>query len=147
MDTNKALGAAGAGQIVRALGREWTVLPPTRLCLARFQAWLESEARRKLVAGKADIDADTYAEMLSKTLDQINTGYYSIGEPAFDAAIHTYTGLLQFMTILLQQKHPEVNPEQCEKLMQDAPEEFKIVLTSYGRSSLPKEEETKEGGP
>lgn len=156
MDLNKALGTAGAGQIVRAKGKEWTLLPPSKGCIATFQAKLESDARHKLVQSRQDFvstvngresfDEDSYSRQEQRTLEMIYSGAFAWERDISKAKRRTAEGVKWLLSILLRQAHPNLSDDQVEEILLDNIEEFKLALETLARPS-PKEQGDQEGGP
>jgi hypothetical protein len=144
-DVNKILGADGAGQMVRVGGKEWHILPPNDDCWALFQAWLESEARRTLVAGKEDL-GDEYGFAMDRMLTQIASGHYARGKEAFRDAMASPEGGLRLLAILMRQKHSSLTDAQVRKLVESDPEQFKLAFKSAIEARLPKEPGPREDG-
>ncbi len=148
-DLNRTLGKSGAGQVVTALGRDWTIYAPDDKDRASFQAWLESRARRNLVAAKADMDPASYKEWVSITIDKINTGKYSWKSELAQEAWRSPDGFIRFFRILLNrvkdQEH--VDDEYAAQLYAANEEEWMIVLVLLGLLQEEKivEEKVKQG--
>ncbi len=161
MDLNKALGAAGAGQQVTAKGRVWTLLPPTKGCVAAFQAWLEGEALKKLAEQKktfttttvdargrtVEVVADAYEDLENKTLGWVYTGKFAWHEPLSKAAQRTPAGVLKLITILIQQAHPDLTDEGAAELFANNPDGFVLALKVLQKGSPPKESPAAEVPP
>lgn len=127
-EINKALGAAGMGQILRADGKEYTVLPPTQKSYAEFERWLEDVARQRLEARRATLTREEYdaeREALSVRIDSL---VYSWGTRASANALHSAAGQAEFGAILLRQSHPGITANDVLRIIKLDDDHFTDVL-------------------
>lgn len=147
MDLNSALGASGAGQKVTAEGKEWTLLPPTKKCLADFQAWCEQQALERVAAAEGKMPPEQFARYEDKTIKMIHEGGFAFGKEANQAQMQTYAGMLRFAATIMRQAHPELTDEMVEKLIASAPKRFKLAFEVLTKRPVPNSEAREEGGP
>ncbi len=119
---NDVLGAEGSGELVPALGREWLVTPPTLATKAAFEAWMNLEARRRLLSRKPHLSARDYrAEWEQLTAAELRDAFAWGGNLFFDV-IASAKGGLRMTWLLLRQRQEDVTPELVEEVLADAGE-------------------------
>lgn len=150
-EVNSALGKEGHGQVVRALGREFVLKPPTQSCYAEYERWLERHARDKLRESREYLPPEEYEEDRITLLRDINTFQYSWGKPLCKASLVSVEGGLEWAAILLRQTTPKADAALARKIIEDAPDEFadalKIVVETGDRvrpNAEPTEPKTKD---
>ncbi len=157
-DVSKALGTSGGGVIVRALGREWTLTPPSIDRLDEWKSWRESVARRNLVAARRQLLGDetltpeeregsaaVYEDLARITSERIDTGYYSWEKPGTAEQLRSVEGMVRFMWLLVKERHPHVTTAYVEKLLRAEPEAFKSAVEECVRRARPNGEAPEEG--
>ncbi len=119
---NDVLGIDGAGELVPALGKEWHVTPPTKATKAAFEAWMDLEARKRLLGRKPMLSAQDFRkEWRQLTAAELRDDFAWGGDVFFDV-ISSGVGGLRMSWLLLRQRHPDVTPEIVEEILKDAGE-------------------------
>ena len=119
---NDVLGVDGAGEIVPACGVEWHVTPPTKATKAAFEAWMNLEARKRLLARKPLLPAmDFRQEWKQLTAAELRDDFAWGGTLFFDV-VSSDRGGRRMTWLLLRQRHPDVTPELVEEILKEAGE-------------------------
>lgn len=127
-EINNALGVNGAGHILRDGDRVLAVLPPSQKCYAKFEAWLEDTARRKLEARRSSMPPDEYESARTELAERVDSLVYSWGSRACMNALRSVSGQAQFAAILMQQKHPEITAADALRIMKADPDHYVDVM-------------------
>jgi hypothetical protein len=138
-EINAALGAAGAGVKVEAMGKEWTVLPPTQKCLGAFEAWCEQESMRKLQRMRSVMPAEDFAAAQKEHLDGITAMKYTWGNEACSALLRTVSGMVEFTLLVMRQAHPELTRPELERLLGANKKGFGDALAKAMQLAFPSE--------
>ena len=109
---NEVLGAQGAGELVRALGRTWTVMPVTQAIKAEFEAWLKFQARQSILEAKPQVDNITYQDMLSAFNTDAAGGKFRWQGEAFRKSLADLPGMCYLGYLLMRGKHPGITEDE-----------------------------------
>jgi hypothetical protein len=119
---NDILGVEGSGELVPALGKEWSVTPPTKATKAAFEAWMNLEARRRLLARKPLLSAQDFRrEWKQLTAAELRDDFAWGGELFFDV-VSSAAGGARMALLLLRQRHPDVTLEIVQEILTEAGE-------------------------
>lgn len=127
-EVNRALGASGAGHILRDGDDKIPVLPPTQKCYAKYEAWLEDVARQKLEARRASMSVDEYEVARAELAERIDSLVYSWGSRACKNAMRSIAGQAQLAAILIQQTRPSFTAADALRIMKSDPEHYVDVM-------------------
>lgn len=144
-EINQALGTAGDGITIQALGKDWKFLPPSQKAYGKFESLLERRAIRKLKERRANIPTDEFTDddyefEYGQILKQISSFAFSWGTPISSQAMGTIEGNAEFGAILLQQAHPSVSTQTARAIMYEDPKSYAMTinaLISSGEGGLP----------
>ena len=118
-DFNRLLGAFGGGQKLQALGKEWTVSPPTLQTLGEYEAWMKMRASQEVIAAKDVLDAADYREMLAAVNADITCGVYNWGSDNFERIVKTVDGFRQLFYLMLKPAHSHITSDQADAILAD----------------------------
>ncbi len=122
-DVSTALGTAGAGETFEALGKTWTVLPPSQEVKSAYEAWMKMETRRDLLDEEPFLTAEEFRVKQRKlTAAIVGRKEFSYGGPFFKEVIVTEAGSSRLFWLCLRQgkKQEETTFEMAEALIEAA---------------------------
>lgn len=103
-DVSTALGTAGAGETFEALGRTWTVLPPSQEVKSAFEAWMKMARRQELLEQKPFLSADDFRDAERRlTALIIGRKEFAYGGPFWREIIPTEAGSTRLFWLCLRQ--------------------------------------------
>lgn len=137
-DVNDTLGQAGAGELVEALGKTWTLSHVGPGIRARYAARVKAKARRELAVEKPYMGEQAYREASNLLQEQITADAYSWGSPldpdgpgsAIQAMLSSPLGQAWLFQELLRPVHGEVPLETVVQIAAEAPAETQLVLAA-----------------
>lgn len=123
-EINKALGAAGGGHGVPALGKTYTLSDVTKRIMAEFESFHESHALAGVRKRRDVLDQEEYTELLARVSEGIDIGEYSWGGTRWRRFVRQESGMVRLTWLLLRKHHPGITEEETLKAIKDSPLEF-----------------------
>lgn len=118
-DVSTALGTAGAGETFEALGRTWSVLPPSQKVKSDYEARMKMEARQDLLEEEPQLTPEKFREKQRKLTAAIRgRAEYAYGGPFFKELIVTAYGSSLLFWMCLKLSHPDMTLEFAEALIE-----------------------------
>lgn len=123
------VNAALAGGHILTIGDErYVVKPPKQRCYSEFEAWLEGQARMKLLQAKKYLPDDVYEQETIDLRQRINSLEFTWGKPLVKSALGSIPGMSEFIAIMIRQTDPSMTAERVQNLMQKDPDQCSMVF-------------------
>ncbi len=161
-DVNDVLGEAGAGEVVVAGGKAWTMHHVGPRVRAKFSALIKASARREIESLRRSAGDAAHQRDVAVFHEQLASGAYRWGSPfdpeaagsAIRTALRSDEGQMVLIGLLLEKAHGEVPPEELGRAVTDNPRGFLDAMAAClglppdpNASTPPKKEreETQQG--
>lgn len=135
------VNAALAGGHVLTIGDErYVVKPPTQRCYGEFEAWLEGQARLKLLQARAYLPDDVYEQEMTDLRQRINSLEFTWGKPLVKSALNSIPGMSEFIAIVMRQTEPSMTAARVQALIQKDQDQCSMVfkgIMSEGEKVFP----------
>jgi hypothetical protein len=136
-DPSPALGANGGGFKVIALGEEWTLLPPTQADKAEYVAWIKACVRQEAFEAREGTKPEDFRALLSAVNEEIASGAYEWGEPAWAKWLARRKGAVRMARLLMARRHRGITDQKVSDIFEASPEAFGQALAEALRPPNP----------
>jgi hypothetical protein len=116
--------ALGLGSTFDFNGKSYTCSPWTYRIQGEFEQYLESHAMKTVKKMRQYLTESEYGELVAKTHKDIAEGYYAFGSEPCMRAMQTLTHFKKVLHICLLPKHPDIDMNTVDELVQNRLEEM-----------------------
>lgn len=125
--------ALGLGSTFEFNNKSYTCSPWTYKIQGEFERYLEDHAMRTAKKMRQYLNEAEYGELISKTHKDIAEGYYAFGSEPCMRSMQTLTHFKKILHLCLLPKHPEIDMNTVEELVQNRLEE---MMSKVGEANL-----------
>ena len=116
--------ALGLGSTFDFNGKTYTCSPWTYRIQGEFERYLEDHAMKTVNKMRQYLTESEYGELVTKTHKDIAEGYYAFGSEPCMRAMQTLTHFKKVLHICLLPKHPDIDMNTVDELVQNRLEEM-----------------------
>lgn len=156
MGWTEVLGAAAtnpaaprrSGNVVAALGRQWTFSKMEWRLKAQFEQWVRAKAKAECTALEREEGPEIGDRAWSTYLNNISAGAYNWDGRACRRARSDYPGIVYQCFLCIQRCHPDVTEEQVQAIVKENTSSCREALTwaLQGNSESPAAGQQVTGG-
>jgi hypothetical protein len=116
--------ALGLGSSFDFNGKTYNCSPWTYKIQGEFERYLEDHAMRTARKMRQYLTDQEYTDLIARTHKDIAEGYYAFGSEPCMRAMQTLTHFKKILQLCLQPKHPDIEMNTIEELVQNRLEEM-----------------------
>ena len=111
--------ALGLGSQLEFRGKTYTLKPWTFKIQGLYEVFLQEESLRTCRKMRPFCTEEEYRELLIATRRDIDTGYYSFGQPAVEKSLSSLPHLNHLIYLMLKDNHPEVTADLVREMLEE----------------------------
>ncbi len=137
-DDQTLLGNAGAKPAITHDGKDYRFSFTGPRIRSQFTEWLKAQARREICALRDAFSEEDFRLAMGEFVRQCASGDYGPGSRAWNDAIRTDAGFVEFVRLLLVADHPRITTDETRALVESHPREVELILSQISAVSVPK---------